>query len=82
MNQDETKLTARLKKVGPKFVEFELTIVDPTVTGELILPPEEFLNFLHEQSVTLLQETEDDRVLRMQLHDLLVAEAASPDHAK
>ncbi len=60
-------LTARLKKVGPAFIEFELCIFDPTITGDLILPPAQFIAFLHEQNVTIIAETEEELILKMKL---------------
>jgi hypothetical protein len=63
----EGKLTARLKEVSPQFIVFELSIFDPTIAGELILPPAEFFEFLREQKVELVLETEDDRIKGMEL---------------
>ena len=69
-NPIEKKLTARLKKVGPEFIVFELTIYDPTINGELILPPEQFRAFLREQNVTIITETEEELILKMKLDSL------------
>lgn len=66
----ERKLTARLKQVGPEFIFFDLTIMDPTINGELILPPEQFRAFLREQNVTLVTETEEELILKMKLDSL------------
>lgn len=71
MNNIEGKLTARLKKVGPEFIEFELTIFDPTVCGELIMPREAFFNFIKEQGVDIVADTEEERILYMQLQMIL-----------
>lgn len=71
MKSTEGKLTARLKKVGPQFIEFELMIIDPTVTGELIMPREAFLNFIKEQGVDIVAETEEERILYLELQMIL-----------
>lgn len=67
---EEGKLTARLRKVSPQFIEFDLTIFDPTVSGELIMPPEAFFNFIKEQKVQIIAETEDERILYMELQKI------------
>lgn len=70
VNPSEKKLTARLKQVGPEFIVFDLTIYDPTICGELILPPEQFRAFLREQNVTVIAETEEEQILKMKLDNL------------
>ncbi|MBN9386448.1 MAG: hypothetical protein J0I20_00215 [Chloroflexi bacterium] len=67
---NEKKLTARLKQVSPEFIVFDLTIYDPTITGELILPPEQFRAFLQEQKVSIVTETEEDYILKLKLDSL------------
>lgn len=71
METNQGRLTARLKEVRDKFVFFELTIYDPSVAGEMILPYAEFVNFLREQNVTLVSETEEEYVLKMRLNQKL-----------
>ncbi|MDB5080625.1 MAG: hypothetical protein JWP00_2549 [Chloroflexi bacterium] len=71
VNPSANKLTARLKKVGPDFIEFELAIIDPTITGDLILPPAQFKAFLVEQNVTIIAATEEEHILKMKLDSLL-----------
>lgn len=70
VNPTTNRLIARLKKVGPDFIEFDLTILDPTITGELILPPAQFIAFLREQNVTIITETEEELILTMKLESL------------
>jgi hypothetical protein len=65
------KLTARLLLVGPHFVTFELTIYDPSIAGELILPYRQFTEFMREQNVELVAETEEERIMLMKLNDTL-----------
>jgi hypothetical protein len=67
MNSQQVKLTARLKKVGPQFVEFELVIIDSTVCGELIMYREAFWNFVKEQGVKIMAETEEERIMLLEL---------------
>lgn len=67
LDSPTNNLTARLKKVGPEFIEFELTINDPSITGELILPPAQFMAFLQEQNVTIITETEEELIMKMKL---------------
>jgi hypothetical protein len=62
---NEEKLTARIKKAGRDFIEFDLTIYDDTISGELIMPRHEFWEFIQEQKVTLLADSEEDRLLIM-----------------
>ena len=66
---NEGKLTARIKKAGPEFIEFDLTIYDDTISGELIMPRQEFWKFIQEQNVTLLADSEEDRLLIMAARD-------------
>ena len=66
----EKKLTARLKQVGPEFIVFELTIYDPTICGELILPLEQFRAFVREQNVSIISETEEEVILNLKLSSL------------
>ncbi|HEX2912094.1 MAG TPA: hypothetical protein VH186_14895 [Chloroflexia bacterium] len=73
MDTNQGQLLAHLKQVGPQFVFFELTIYDPTVSGELIMPYPEFVNFLREQGVSIVADTEEERILLMQLNDALAA---------
>ncbi len=65
----EKKLTARLQKIETEFVFFELTIYDPSIAGEMILPYRQFVEFMHEQNVELITESEEDRVLLMKLQE-------------
>ncbi len=65
------ELLARLLEVGPEFVKFELTIYDPTIAGELILPYPQFTAFLQEQGVELIANNEEERILWLKLQDEL-----------
>ncbi len=73
MNIAEGHMSARLLRVAPEYVIMELTIIDPTISGEIILPFPQFVEFVETQKIKIIQETEDERILGMELAKALEA---------